>query len=193
MIPSRLLPEGLEPFAFIAGGFAACPALAGDMDVWVQVGNGSPEDDQDAVDEGRARLLAHVRKHYQGVAEDDYLHKDVSDQGYPTFTRKVCTIPAQRGLTKPVHLMVTTASIQDVLDSFDISTHQVALTDHGVVTGKEYTAPHLEPKVLTQTPKTAERLEKIVKRYHYKGTTEKLPAHPASCGYPMGNDPCPFQ
>jgi hypothetical protein len=33
MIPSYLLPEG-TPY-FVAGGWAACPALATDMDVWV--------------------------------------------------------------------------------------------------------------------------------------------------------------
>src|SRR5947208_1473633 len=35
VIPDDLLPEKYREFAFIAGGFAACPSLASDMDVWV--------------------------------------------------------------------------------------------------------------------------------------------------------------
>lgn len=34
-IPEGLLPPGVESRAFIAGGYAACPARATDIDVWV--------------------------------------------------------------------------------------------------------------------------------------------------------------
>jgi hypothetical protein len=160
MIPSYLLPEGTR--YFIAGGWAACPALATDRDVWLL--SRDPVETRDA-----------VLKHLDATLFDDEWKElpdgrvtavDGSEDAYgvdATTTLKIATVDLT-GQT--IHLLVTSGSILAVLDTFDISTHQVAISDTGgVVRGRNWT-PVTEPPIkLRDTPTTDERMAKIAARY----------------------------
>lgn len=75
MIPDDLLPEKYRDQAFIAGGFAACPSLANDMDVWVMAP--CPFTNETGADDLRVlvhlhavrkELLAHLHAHHPHYA-----------------------------------------------------------------------------------------------------------------------------
>lgn len=174
-IPDELLPTGdYKARAFVAGGYAACPSLATDCDVWVTVRD---------VEQARDELLAYLYgvqgprpsnmevEHRLG-APDDYGVR------LPVKTLKVARIPARiEGRLLDIHLMVTTGDIDDVLDAFDISTHQCAITrrtelEGRVYRGSRWTPLDVEPQVLRWTPTTPDRLDKIRTRYnHYREGT----------------------
>lgn len=164
MLPPNLLPPGhLTTNAFIAGGYAACPALATDIDVWITV----PTYD---LDHARSEILRWLHEQDNLVFEEltdgrvDQVH---SPDGYGTDlnVRKVATVEHYRG-TK-YHLLVVDGDVDAVLDSFDVSTHQVALTPFGVVTGENWTPTNVYPVQLRDTPTTAARMAKIAARYGY--------------------------
>jgi len=58
MLPANLLPEPYQSTAFIAGGWAACPSLATDMDVWVPV----PSPHVSKPEPNDIRVLVHLHK-----------------------------------------------------------------------------------------------------------------------------------
>lgn len=158
MIEKHLLPEG-ERY-FIAGGFAACPALANDVDVWVESSYYNPE-------LSRKKLLEHLMLTY-GVlnitVEETGETCAYSDIGESFQTMKVASLRGDNGVR--YHIMVTTGDVLQVLHGFDISTHQVAITSEGVVvTGDDFTKTSEPPRVLRDTPSTPERLIKITQRY----------------------------
>ena len=179
MIPPNLLPDGTE--AFIAGGYAACPALAADIDVWVPVAIG----DKDRV---RERILAHLRQR-QAVLSFEEEDPDNSarqrfqqdrtlanSQLLSTFEGYHLVIGLRRvakvsipGASLPYHLIVVEGSVDDVLSSFDITTHQVALTEKGVVTGEQWTPLSERPRVIREKYTTPARLQKICTRYGWAG------------------------
>jgi hypothetical protein len=68
---------------------------------------------------------------------------------------------------KPIHVMVTTALTPiQLLCSFDISTHQVAVDERGrEIFGPNWTNVMEAPVQLKGTPSTPARLEKITARY----------------------------
>lgn len=68
-----------------------------------------------------------------------------------------------------IHLMVTTArTIQDILDGFDVSTHQIAIGSNGyVVKGRGWTPITEAPVALLNNPQTPERMERIARRYGF--------------------------
>ena len=159
MIPAGLLPEGVD--WFIAGGYAACPALATDVDIWVM----SPDD---AIAE-HERLALHLRS----VCPDESLLIDPApntDAGFHqqeeylnSQTLKVAQLWKDG---REFHILVTRQTLEEVLEGFDISTHQVALTSTGrVVTGKSWTPPHVRPVELISMPRTAARMAKICSRF----------------------------
>lgn len=159
MIPRNLIPEDLEEQAFIAGGYAACPALAQDMDVWVFVDGG-----HENLDEARNRVLEHLQTFFDITEEHGGTISDY--QGVEVNILKVAFV---RGFNLPIHVMVCDAPVGIVLKNFDISTHQVALTAHGVVKGEGWTSPLEEPVVLErmENEHTQERLAKIRARYGF--------------------------
>mgnify|MGYP001573333737 CR=1 FL=1 len=175
MWPNYLLPEQYEQDAFIAGGFAACPALARDIDIWIPVA-------KENVDFAREEILTHLASRQVNFTEEDGQGsprgKRIADgtlnhdqllstfEGYFTklSIRRVASIEVPGG-SLPYHLIVVGGNIDEVLSSFDISTHQVALTHKGVVVGEHWTPVWAEPVVLTQKYTTPERLEKIRQRY----------------------------
>jgi hypothetical protein len=177
MLPNNLLPSDLQEIAFIAGGFAACPALASDVDVWVPVLG-----DVSVLNAARTRILSHLRLHGFNFEEQDgrgskreqfaldrSLSRDIfvssTFEGYhlSLLIRRVATVSAQGSL--PYHIIIVNGEVDDVLSSFDISTHQCALTVRGFVAGEDWTPLHEDPKVITLKYTTAERLLKIRNRY----------------------------
>jgi hypothetical protein len=155
MIPSYLLPEG-TPY-FVAGGWAACPALATDMDIWVR-------------SQYPARLRTEILEHFkEKLFVDEYeelADARATEEVIPygdALTIKVATVTLGSSV---FHILVTSGSILEVLDSFDVSTHQVAITDSGIVVRGHSWTPVTEPPVkLKHTSTTDERMAKIAARY----------------------------
>lgn len=161
-LPAGLLPRPYNKTAFIAGGYAACPGLASDIDVWVQC-----ED----LHETRRLLLAHLSTMgFALFAEGEPLESSFTGDscGYEDITANIVKVARiETAAFKPVHLMVTDAPPLMLLLNFDISTHAIALTDDGVVRSPEWTDLTQEPVVIKNqgTSKTEERLAKISARY----------------------------
>lgn len=165
MFPTNLLPEAYREQWCVAGGWAACPPLATDMDVWVY---GLPTDQLDVI---RAELLAHLSALRTSRPRGPYFEtgEDVrSAEGYdhPCTIKKVAMV-FQSFPAKPIHLMVTDASCPgEIVNGFDVSTHAVAIGHNGMVhTHCEYTAPHLPPVQLKETENTPARMAKIAARF----------------------------
>lgn len=162
MIPENLLPKGTK--WCIAGGYAACPALACDIDVWVY-GVRSAED---SLQIRRAEILLHIAKAGfrvvtetgDNVANDGYEDKDIS-------ILKVGRVDQKDGL--PIHVMVTDATTPErLLESFDISTHAVAVGPGFVVKAAGWTPPHVPPVAFGQHATTTERMVRIATRFGHK-------------------------
>lgn len=177
MLPHNLLPAPMQDRAFIAGGFAACPALASDIDVWVPV-----YEDAAGLDAARQRVLAHLAaqrflfeeqdgdgSRREQFAREKSISRDVfvvsTFEGYH-LTLKIRRVATVSGIGNlPYHIILVNGDIDDVLSSFDISTHQCALTVRGFVPGEHWTALHEKPYVITQKYTTDARLTKIAARY----------------------------
>lgn len=163
MIPANVLPKQYEAQSFIAGGWAACPAQATDLDLWVSV-----DGDAETLNIVRERLLdhfAHQVNYRVSVEQSDELARGyIPDTTF--ITRKVARL-TNRVTGGLIHVLVTTGDVIDVLSAFDISTHQVAILPSGqVVKGPHFTTVSQPPIVLREGgPTTAERLRKITNRY----------------------------
>jgi len=156
MIPNTLLPEGTS--YCIAGGWAACPALALDKDVWVFA---DPQEDIVAL---RDILLKHL--------EDDNAEYEVEDEtrnaaGYEGVISILRVAKVEVPGSVPIHLIVTNAlDPHDLISSFDVSAHQIALSSQGhVIKGGNFTPVTVKPVKLKDTPTTDERMRKIAERY----------------------------
>lgn len=139
----------------IAGGWAACPQLASDQDVWILARAPDPE----VVLAERDRLLdAFPEITPQGnlsLVDTQAMYGDLGQT-----IAKVGTIDTR-------HILVTGADgVRDLLDAFDISTHQCAITpEFQFVKGRCWTPITVMPQKLRQTEKTDARFEKIAARY----------------------------
>jgi hypothetical protein len=157
-----LLPPGME--ACVAGGYAAHPAMASDIDVWVM----SPLD----LNKVREDLLSHfytsgmVFEEQQETRSHDITNALCGYEGLNIVVLKVAKVTLP-DVEKPIHVMVTSAvSPVQVLCAFDISTHQIAIDQFGdEVMGPGWTPCYAAPEVLKNTPTTPARLEKITARY----------------------------
>jgi hypothetical protein len=165
MIPKKLLPGMYQEQWCVAGGYAACPALADDQDVWVYA---VPTEDLDAV---RRVLLSHLSEWRIGRPRGPFFENEMDTRtvaGYqhPRNVRKVAKVyipyPA-----KPIHLLVTDAMAPgEIIEGFDISTHAVAIDYTGRVwKASQFTPPHLPPVKLLDTDTTPERMAKITTRF----------------------------
>lgn len=164
MIPRNLLPDDYYDGACIAGGYAACPALASDMDVWVFVPSYLLED-------ARALILEHLSHYgfsYTKEERERQRAEGTDPGGYDVsgFILKVARVSLGH---ETIHILVTSfPGVLELLSSFDVSTHQVALTDAGVIRGGDWT-PITEPPVkLKDSPTTDERMRKIARRYGHE-------------------------
>lgn len=172
MIPTGLLPEGTK--WCIAGGYAACPALASDIDVWVY---GVPRDNLQV---HRAELLLHLAKrdfHVATEAGDNLQNEEYETDGQVSIL-KVARIGIGRGNgNMPVHVMVTDArTVHDVLGHFDVSTHAVAIDYNGsVIKHKRWTPPQDPPVALMNHTTTYDRVERITERFRPTNQPQETP------------------
>lgn len=164
--PADLLPERWRDEAFIAGGFAASPALASDIDLWVSVPSNW------SLNEVRQEILDHLQS--TGCDFKELEDRRVSDDVFVDAEyminldmRKVAIIHGERamGYEKPVHVIVVNGGPVDVLAGFDISTHQVALWRGRVLKGPQWTPLSEYPVKLKDTLTTDARMVKLTKRY----------------------------
>jgi hypothetical protein len=173
MIPTNLLPEEYRGQWCVAGGFAACPALAEDIDVWV---HGIPTADLEAA---RTKILEHLVKiQFPAHARSAQF---VFEEAVETRTqasymqefiqiKKVAKIYGRRSWRelKPIHIMVTDApgGAGSIIAGFDISTHAVAIDHDGRVWTNRYTHPGLEPQRLASANEYTEpRMQRVCARY----------------------------
>lgn len=163
-LPPNLLPRGMTRAAFIAGGYAACPDLATDIDVWVQV-------DPATLYDAPLRIVKHLHDHgfIPNVGIASTAETFVGDSmGYEDITANILKVAVVlRGNQKPIHIMVTDAPPLMLLLNFDISTHQIAFTDSGTIRGPYWTPLDGPPVIIKNhtTSKTQERFQKISARY----------------------------
>jgi len=157
MIPNTLLPEGTS--YCIAGGWAACPALALDKDVWVFA---DPQEDIVAL---RDILLKHLDDDNAEYEVEDETRSAAGYEGVISILR-VAKVEVP-GEAQPIHLLITNAKdAHDLIESFDVSAHQIALSSQGhVIKGQGFTPVTVKPVKLKETPTTDERLIKIGERY----------------------------
>lgn len=175
MLPKNLIPEGLT--YFIAGGYAACPALASDIDVWVTVPIEDPLDPLTSMMKARGALFGHLTFQGFDFTEENVPHSKADR--YISGTDLMVWKLARINTSTPIHIMITEGTVDEVLEGFDISTHQVALTqDRGVVKGSGWTPITQYPRVLIWTLKTLDRLQKIVTRYKVYNQSTDNPTNP---------------
>lgn len=157
LIPKNLLPDGYK--WCIAGGWAACPALASDQDVWVY--------DRFSAAQDMGVLLSHLA--LQGFHfSTDMKDQAKTDDSYGDERTEIYKVAVVEN--KPnIHLMLTNApSIMDILNGFDVSTHQVAIASEGfIVKGNGWTPVSECPVMLLNNPQTPARLAKIQERYGF--------------------------
>jgi hypothetical protein len=157
------IPPSYWQRAYIAGGWAACPALAQDMDVWILATNKQANDPDFKLEDLRARVLKAMPRVTR--AEDSDETGDYG--GVEIKIRKVCLIEDAFGVK--VHVMVTDAPIiETVLANFDISTHQVAIDYRGLVIRGNCWTPITQPPIVVEERRnehTEGRLKKITERY----------------------------
>lgn len=160
-----LVPEGWN--YFIAGGYAACPSLASDIDVWAQ----PPSDDYSTRSFGfeRRTLIQHLRNIF-GVSRftEETSENPGEEYIFASHCIRILKVGKLEGVaTLPIHVMITDGDVTDVLRGFDVSTHAVALTDFGVVKGDGWTSVCEAPRRLLSNPKTESRIRKISERYGF--------------------------
>ena len=165
MIPNNLLPKGTS--YFVAGGWAVCPALAGDMDVFVEIAYG-----EDIVS-ARETLLKHLKKEFWRFEEQE---ETCTFEGYGTLATivKVGKLPSQ-GMRPEIHVLLTNADVHTTINSFDISTCCVAITDQGyIVWGDHWTSPIEPPIRLIDNPTTDARMVKYQQRFNHPTLEESI-------------------
>lgn len=142
----------------IAGGFAACPDKASDCDVWVLKGtDGSLTEARDSIIQ---TLIAFDVSFVEEATNWDEVQESYTT-GINLGSMKVARLADGR------HIVVTNAeSAAEILDHFDVSTHQVALTSDGeLVRGSGFTPIDQPPVALLHNEKTDGRMEKVSRRY----------------------------
>jgi len=68
------------------------------------------------------------------------------------------------------HVMVTSGSVYDVINSFDLSICQVGIDELGLAhRGEDYTKPFEPIVVVKDTPTTYDRMQKYMERFNVQG------------------------
>lgn len=168
MIPKGLLPPDYMDCAFIAGGYAACPPLARDIDLWVMV---NPSQSLAAV---REEILAWLESElWPYEVQDDRRLRPLGTtaEGYDIIATKVAVVKSLH-MSHPIHIMLVDRSPRELLETFDISTHQVAIVFGNVIKGSGWTPITEPPRQLKDSPTTAARMEKIAQRYGHSLTPQ---------------------
>jgi len=155
-LPSNLLPPGDE--CYIAGGYAACPERATDIDVWVKAPN------VELLPSVRRRVLSWFSAQgfdFQAMEDSRNIHDEYGDVIGGVL--KVAVITGAARL--PIHVMVTDMRPRALLETFDISTHMVAWDGDETVTISYTSALEEDPIIIKMTPTTPARFDKIRNRY----------------------------
>ena len=158
MIP-RALATALNGLNWcVAGGWAACPSLATDRDVWIF------SIDTIELEGCRQRLLDAV-KSTKGFTEQTETEV-INYEGVNFTIRKVGYFNYSKEL-QPLHLMISDApSPEAVMAGFDISTHAVAIMPEGqIIKHPDWTAVNVPPVKLLNSNSTEARMTKIAVRY----------------------------
>jgi hypothetical protein len=163
----NLLPKGFRELAVVAGGYAASPTKASDIDLWVL---GIPRDQFDLVEKSIRDYLD--KAGLNGCSGEVGPHIDCT---YETFddSFRVAAIVDGPG-ENPVQILITThPTLEELLAKFDLSVHQIgwSLTNpDAMVIGPEWTPVSEEPKVLTLTRpgQTLKRYLRIIPRYGFE-------------------------
>lgn len=171
-----MVPEGLIPSKYdwvIAGGYAACPSLASDIDVWVMVGRGIVESTQKALQHRyQKELELDAFGNIRSFTIEDACDEEVAENDYsypvPIENRRVGKVVTWSHDT-PYHIIVTDGGVREILGAFDVSTHQIAIRPSGeIIKGPGWTSVAEEPYRLRSNVHTAARMAKIRNRYkHY--------------------------
>jgi len=136
MIPEALLPlftacRLLEIPICIAGGYAACPEKASDIDVWIKTKSLLPQ------------TVADVLNGQFGHRTWTTLPADARNAWGFRNRRQLAHTRSDKfrmpGLDKPVEVMLTDSLPQELIAGFDISTHAVAITSTGTYRAKFWT------------------------------------------------------
>ena len=170
----KLLPETFRSSWCIAGGYAACPALAKDIDLWVYDRHDLAEARQTILDHLKAQLDA-VQRYYQrpfAFEPEEATEQHQGDERYCNLFINISKVAVIYGRSvnrevKPVHIMVTDApGPGELISAFDVSTHAVAI-DHNnrVFKHGTYTHPGQAPALIRCNAKTQGRYEKICDRF----------------------------
>ena len=187
MIPANLLPEDYRESYCVAGGWAACPAMAQDQDVWVY---GVETDQLEAVGtqllswlQGENSKVPYYRRPFWVEAQVEARSTEAREE-YESKTveiRKVAKVEVKlspRARRKVIHLLVTDArNPAEILDGFDVSTHAVAIDYSGAIWQHDgYTSPHVAPVALLMNVKTPARTARIARRFGHPAAAENLEA-----------------
>lgn len=151
----QLVPEQWRDRLCIAGGYAADPERAADIDLWVLAGGAEMGT---AIDELRDWVES---EHELEVASRE-IPATYASNGESAL------ITCAPGYAKPVQLLVSDAqNVGELLDNFDITTHMVATKGSARFVRPATTDWFTTPKVLRfSTPqRTLARLLKIANRY----------------------------
>ena len=163
MIPAGLIPNIYRNSWCVAGGWAACPSLAGDKDVWIMDPN-----PLDGLLGMRKAMLDHLKDEGFTFTEEG---QEQNQHGYPPSFGiiKIAAI-TEPDASHPIHLLGTLISDPlSLIGTFDISTHQIAITHDGnVVKGSDWTPINQPPRVISVNqgkPTTPARMSKLIDRY----------------------------
>jgi hypothetical protein len=173
-----LLPKGLHARLAIAGGYAADPDKAEDIDLWVL---DIAVDDFDGVEQAIRRHLVNDGK----LVCEERPHSDsIHYEEHVGHFRVVSVQNAEIGDGKwsrvvPVQIILTKQpTLQHLLEQFDISSHALGYMvqadpefgDSVMVFGEGYTSFKCQPRVLSfdRPEQTLPRIEKIAQRYGFE-------------------------
>lgn len=179
------LPESLHERAIVAGGYAAHPQKALDVDLWVV---GVPLEDFTKVERTIRKHLSNHGYLSEGAPADQESLRDLQRefQGealhyeeHPGQFRVVVEgVPAIHGL--PLQIIISAQPFFDaLLHTFDITTHQIGyplLAPTEVMVTDDYTFSWEQPRVTNfdRPHQTLRRLERIAPRYGFEPHPEDV-------------------
>lgn len=165
----KLLPTELAKRAVVAGGYAADPFRAQDIDMWIL---GVPIDDF-------TKVSRHIRSRLAAQDYDYELPDPVQTYGAEIDFHFIATVSAP-GISKPVQILATShTTAESLLNRFDVSSHQIAIgiEDLAITITDTFTATDVQPRltnITTLPSQNLKRLERICKRYGFEPLEDDL-------------------
>lgn len=168
----QLLPPEMHKRAIVAGGYAADPDKAVDIDLWVIGG--------DMAQDFKAIRLWNNLMEYE-LSSERNPYEQFSNE-FAVATELTVEMKLGRFSTTylPVQILVSAApTFTDLLNRFDISVHAIGyplMAPAGRYVGSGFTEFFEQPRVLTfsRPEQTIRRLEKIAPRYGFEAHPEDL-------------------